>query len=144
MYRDFFRSLDWILFFYFPNIRPLTKEELAQRHEEAKRRLAQRQKGQLENQENQMLETAHSSTAVLKESDNAKETETHDEETFVAFARIFSGKLRRGARLYVLGPKYDPNVKDDVAKIVDSETETGETDAAERLVLSHTPNCESF
>ena len=62
----------------------------------------------------------------------------------MAFARIFSGKLRRGARLYVLGPKYDPNVKDDVAKIVDSETETGETDAAERLVLSHTPNCESF
>ena len=27
---------------------------------------------------------------------------------FVAFARIFSGRLSRGQRLYVLGPKYNP------------------------------------
>lgn len=126
------------IIFYFSNLRPLTKEELAQRHEEAKQRLAQRQKGQLENQENQMLGTAKSSTAEIEESDNSKEAETNDEESFVAFARIFSGKLKRGAKLYVLGPKYDPNVKDDVAKIVDLETETEETKAAERLVSSNT------
>lgn len=125
------------IIFYFSNLRPLTKEELAQRHEEAKQRLAQRQKGQLENQENQMLGTAKSSTAEIEESDNSKEAETNDEESFVAFARIFSGKLKRGAKLYVLGPKYDPNVKDDVAKIVDLETETEETKAAERLVSSN-------
>ena len=126
------------IIFYFSNLRPLTKEELAQRHEEAKQRLAQRQKGQLENQENQMLGTAKSSTAEIEESDNSKEAETNDEESFVAFARIFSGKLKRGAKLYVLGPKYDPNVKDDVAKIVDLKTETGETKATERLVSSNT------
>ena len=125
------------IIFYFSNLRPLTKEELAQRHEEAKQRLAQRQKGQLENQENQMLGTAKSSTAEIEESDNSKEAETNDEESFVAFARIFSGKLKRGAKLYVLGPKYDPNVKDDVAKIVDLETETEETKATERLVSSN-------
>ena len=85
-----------------------------------------------------MLGTAKSSTAEIEESDNSKEAETNDEESFVAFARIFSGKLKRGAKLYVLGPKYDPNVKDDVAKIVDLKTETGETKATERLVSSNT------
>ena len=126
------------IIFYFSNLRPLTKEELAQRHKEAKQRLAQRQKGQLENQENQTLGAAKSSTAEIEESDNSKEAETNDEESFVAFARIFSGKLKRGAKLYVLGPKYDPNVKDDVAKIVDLKTETGETKGTERLVSSNT------
>ena len=29
---------------------------------------------------------------------------------FVAFARIFSGTVRKGQELYVLGPKHDPNV----------------------------------
>ena len=138
IFRNFFCSVNWKLFFIFPNFRPLTKEELAQRHEEAKQRLAQRQKGQLENQENQTLETAKPSTAEVEENDNSKETRNHDEEVFVAFARIFSGKLKRGAKLYVLGPKYDPNVKDDVAKICHLETESGETDATERLVSSKT------
>ncbi|XP_052865892.1 elongation factor-like GTPase 1 [Anopheles cruzii] len=29
-------------------------------------------------------------------------------EIFLAFARVFSGTLRRGARVFVIGPKYDP------------------------------------
>ena len=28
---------------------------------------------------------------------------------FIAFARVFSGTLRKGQELYVLGPKYDPS-----------------------------------
>jgi len=32
----------------------------------------------------------------------------HDEQVFVAFARVFSGVVRRGQTLYVLGPKHDP------------------------------------
>jgi len=27
---------------------------------------------------------------------------------FLAFARIFSGKIKKGQKLYVLGPKHDP------------------------------------
>lgn len=30
------------------------------------------------------------------------------QESFVAFARVFSGVARRGKRIFVLGPKYSP------------------------------------
>lgn len=33
-----------------------------------------------------------------------------DKEYFVAFARVYSGTVRRGQRVFVLGPKYDPAV----------------------------------
>lgn len=36
------------------------------------------------------------------------EEEEEVKETFVAFARVYSGVLRKGQRLFVLGPKYDP------------------------------------
>ena len=29
-------------------------------------------------------------------------------QVFIAFARVFSGTVRRGQKLYVLGPKHDP------------------------------------
>lgn len=31
-----------------------------------------------------------------------------DKESFIAFARVFSGVVRRGQKIFVLGPKYDP------------------------------------
>ena len=31
-----------------------------------------------------------------------------DEQVFIAFARVFSGTVKQGATLYVLGPKHDP------------------------------------
>lgn len=36
----------------------------------------------------------------------AEESET--KETFIAFARVYSGVVKKGQRLFVLGPKYDP------------------------------------
>jgi ribosome assembly protein 1 len=30
------------------------------------------------------------------------------DQVFIAFARIFSGRLQRGKKLFVLGPKHDP------------------------------------
>ena len=30
------------------------------------------------------------------------------DQAFIAFARIFSGKVQRGQKVYVLGPKHDP------------------------------------
>lgn len=35
--------------------------------------------------------------------------ESENKEAFVAFARVFSGVLKRGEKLFVLGPKYDPS-----------------------------------
>lgn len=33
-----------------------------------------------------------------------------DDDVFVAFARVFSGKIRVGQNLYVLGPKHNPSI----------------------------------
>ncbi|XP_046678882.1 LOW QUALITY PROTEIN: elongation factor-like GTPase 1 [Homalodisca vitripennis] len=33
-----------------------------------------------------------------------------DDDVFIAFARVFSGRLRKGTSVYVLGPKHDPAV----------------------------------
>jgi len=40
------------------------------------------------------------SKAVQQEADN--------KESFIAFARVFSGVVQRGQKIFVLGPKYDP------------------------------------
>lgn len=37
-----------------------------------------------------------------------------NQQVFIAFARVFSGVVRRGRTLYVLGPKHDP------CRVVDS------------------------
>lgn len=37
-------------------------------------------------------------------------SEEQDKEYFVAFARVYSGVVRRGQRVFVLGPKYDPAI----------------------------------
>lgn len=34
--------------------------------------------------------------------------ESEEKETFIAFARVYSGVVKKGQRLFVLGPKYDP------------------------------------
>lgn len=40
-----------------------------------------------------------------------RDKEEIQEAEFIAFARVYSGTLRRGQELYVLGPKYDPSMK---------------------------------
>lgn len=35
-------------------------------------------------------------------------TQEADKEYFIAFARVFSGVVKRGQKIFVLGPKYDP------------------------------------
>ena len=36
------------------------------------------------------------------------EEKEEDGDTFLAFARVFSGRIRKGQKLLVLGPKHDP------------------------------------
>ncbi|CAG8495045.1 4846_t:CDS:10 [Diversispora eburnea] len=38
--------------------------------------------------------------------------ESQPKETFIGFARLYSGTIRVGQKLYVLGPKYDPSFPD--------------------------------
>lgn len=40
--------------------------------------------------------------------DKQDEQEQSNEHVFIAFARVFSGTIKRGQELYVLGPKHEP------------------------------------
>ncbi|XP_076339348.1 elongation factor-like GTPase 1 [Tachypleus tridentatus] len=79
--------------------RPLTVEEIANRREEARQRHVEK----LVSSSGSINEP--SSTVVDVTSVPSPEADT----TFIAFARVFSGRLRKGQSLYVLGPKHDPS-----------------------------------
>lgn len=40
--------------------------------------------------------------------DKQDEQEQSNEHVFIAFARVFSGTIKRGQELFVLGPKHEP------------------------------------
>ncbi|XP_041917809.1 elongation factor-like GTPase 1 isoform X1 [Alosa sapidissima] len=111
--------------------RPLTQEEIAQRRELARQRHAERLAA---NQGAESPEPAHAG-ATAQNAPSAGESitgggdlsaqmealdvsgapattapaaEDEGREHFVAFARVYSGTVRRGQKVFVLGPKYDP------------------------------------
>ncbi len=51
---------------------------------------------------------AFSNQDQIFELQDEKETKKEQEETFLAFARVFSGTLSKGKKLLVLGPKHEP------------------------------------
>ncbi|RWS30758.1 elongation factor Tu GTP-binding domain-containing protein 1-like isoform X2 [Leptotrombidium deliense] len=77
--------------------KPLTAEEISLRREQAKLAKA--------NAEKENLSVVSKEPAAEKEI----EEEDDDEDVFLAFARVFSGTVRKGDKLYVLGPKHNPN-----------------------------------
>ena len=44
---------------------------------------------------------------------NKQETTPEEENVFIAFSRIFSGKISKGDELYILGPKHNPSKLND-------------------------------
>uniref|UniRef100_A0A8P4GH02 Elongation factor-like 1 n=1 Tax=Dicentrarchus labrax TaxID=13489 RepID=A0A8P4GH02_DICLA len=80
--------------------RPLTQDEIAQRRELARQRHADRMTADQTATENKM------ESLTLK--DPKPEEEEEQKETFIAFARVYSGLVKKGQRVFVLGPKYDP------------------------------------
>lgn len=52
------------------------------------------------------------SSVLEKPEDKVSETPAlpKNEDVFIAFARVYSGCLRKGQEVYVLGPKHDPAV----------------------------------
>ncbi|XP_075714196.1 elongation factor-like GTPase 1 isoform X2 [Rhinoderma darwinii] len=102
--------------------RPLTQEEIALRRELARQRHAEKMAINQDqepapssnecqvpvNRENTKGDTqtlSNERANVIQKSD-AQEAE--NKSYFIAFARVFSGVVRRGQRIFVLGPKYDP------------------------------------
>lgn len=88
--------------------RMLTLEEITQRREQARQRHAERatrENGFAEQVDNHQSGDNCNDAAVDEEDSQEK---AKNESTFVAFARVFSGTIRRGQQVYVLGPKHDP------------------------------------
>ncbi|XP_068847037.1 elongation factor-like GTPase 1 [Capricornis sumatraensis] len=101
--------------------RPLTQEEIAERRERARRRHAEKLavvQGQAPVEPTQDAGALEMSPQgeEPKGDEQGLENETpkpvppvgSEQESFIAFARVFSGVARRGKRIFVLGPKYSP------------------------------------
>lgn len=96
--------------------RPLTQEELAQRRELARQRhaikmAAEQRETEGTASENSPVEgpisTEKMESLTLK--DSKPEEEEEPKEAFIAFARVYSGVVKKGQKIFVLGPKYNPS-----------------------------------
>ncbi|XP_048224844.1 LOW QUALITY PROTEIN: elongation factor-like GTPase 1 [Perognathus longimembris pacificus] len=101
--------------------RPLTQEEIAQRRERARKRHAERlTAAQGQGAHRAQPRREHLQTSPQGEEPKGDEQEVEsvastpvpqeesNQESFIAFARVFSGVARRGKKIFVLGPKYSP------------------------------------
>ncbi|XP_026122706.1 elongation factor-like GTPase 1 [Carassius auratus] len=102
--------------------RPLTQEEIAQRREQARQRHAERQAASQSAENPGSVDTGGVSTPAALASGDVSDAlcaqtealsvktavEENDKEHFVAFARVYSGVIRKGQKVFVLGPKYNP------------------------------------
>ncbi|XP_037553220.1 elongation factor-like GTPase 1 [Nematolebias whitei] len=99
--------------------RPLNLEEIAQRRELARQRHAERMASNRTGTEVTCSEPAAGPSSgegsvtctqmeTLTLTDSKAEEEEESKEVFIAFARVYSGMVKKGQRLFVLGPKYDP------------------------------------
>ncbi|CAB4062498.1 RIA1 [Lepeophtheirus salmonis] len=94
--------------------RALTAEELAKKRDEARAAHTLKLKLRDEKASNHVDLTAEQ-MKKLEINESCKQTVTEVEElddkktVFIAFARVYSGTLRPGSEIYVLGPKHDPS-----------------------------------
>ena len=95
--------------------KPLTREEIERKREIAKQRMQQRQlglEGKLEGLKiSETTDTSIEEKAVEEKTDPVEEKteENDDENVFIAFARVYSGTLRKGQKIFALTPKHDPS-----------------------------------
>ncbi|XP_010784897.1 elongation factor Tu GTP-binding domain-containing protein 1-like, partial [Notothenia coriiceps] len=96
---------------------PLTHEEIAQRRDLARQRHAEKLAADQTAAESpsappisgSMPQEGHSAeVSTAKMEKDSKPQEEEEQHTFVAFARIYSGVVKKGQKVFVLGPKYDP------------------------------------
>ncbi|XP_012140504.1 elongation factor-like GTPase 1 isoform X3 [Megachile rotundata] len=91
--------------------KPLTPEELAERRQMARMKHAEKAKRE---ERTEVAETDRSNSEdksldkCLEEKSNERKEEESSESALIAFARIYSGCLRKGSTVFVLGPKHDP------------------------------------
>lgn len=78
-----------------------------------------------------------------RESKNIKLDSSKENETiFIAFARIFSGNLRKGDKLYVLGPRHDPSRVDNRTLVkIDITKKLDDLELGEHVTMAVVENC---
>ncbi|XP_041980466.1 elongation factor-like GTPase 1 [Aricia agestis] len=82
----------------------LSPEEMALRREKARKMREEMKENSLKPvPEKENVDETEKCTEDEKEKEEVSDT------AFIAFARVFSGKVRKGDKLYVLGPKHDPS-----------------------------------
>jgi len=88
--------------------KPLSEAEMAERRERAKERMEAARRGE-EDSSSAGVTLSSEAMERLKVESMSKQSSLNEEETdFIAFARVFSGSLKPGNDIYVLGPKHDP------------------------------------
>ena len=90
--------------------RPLTQEELELRREAARLRFKQKMLEKQEKQEDRATSDGQVPLSVAMDAPGDANIEEEKKDLhFIAFARVFSGTLKVGQKVYVLHPKYDPS-----------------------------------
>jgi len=93
--------------------KPLTADEIASRREQAKQRILDRQnRAEVDTLEPDLATGVTNIESSSNEQHKVEDSRRNDEAdlSFIAFARVYSGTVRKGQHLYVLGPKYDPSI----------------------------------
>lgn len=88
--------------------KPLSKEELAQQHEFARLRHAERLRVHPGHRTEEARTECAGEIGVPLQKDPSESKESVNGTVFLAFARVFSGTVRPGQKLFVLGPKHNP------------------------------------
>ena len=92
--------------------KPLTDEEMAERRILARQRHKEMlEKSNAETENHVQCEIVQGMSAMTVDeinSANEQQNQAENDESFIAFARVYSGTLKIGSKLYVLGPKHDP------------------------------------
>lgn len=84
-----------------PKVQPLTLEEIALRRDQVRQKYSQ-------------MTLEPNQEKFEKEEPEVAQTKLEEEgPVFIGFARVFSGSLKKGQEIFVLGPKYHPSQKKD-------------------------------
>ncbi len=88
--------------------RSLTTEDIAQRRELLRQKQIDKATAN-EESINQNVENNQTTTEDgVNNSIKTESNENIDENVFLAFARVYSGRLKRGQKIFVLSPRHDP------------------------------------
>ncbi|XP_061193189.1 elongation factor-like GTPase 1 [Saccostrea echinata] len=112
--------------------RPLTEAEIAERRRKAKEKMAERAAARNQEQTTEAATQEGDTNEALNPlpEDDPENKEKETDFVFVAFARVFSGTIRKGQKLYVLGPKHDPAL---ISKKIQSGEEIKEVNSIQEL-----------